>query len=138
MESYKTTEPWSNFGTFVAIKGEDILFADVNVKTICLQNWDTNGDGELSKTEAAAVTDLGTAFKDKTKIVSFNELPYFTSVTSIGDSTFYGCTGLTSITIPESMTSIGKAAFYNCSSLTSVTIPNSVTSIDDYTFSGCI
>lgn len=37
-----------------------------------------------------------------------------------------------------SVTSIGYAAFYNCSGLTSITIPNSVTSIGDYAFSGCI
>jgi hypothetical protein len=43
------------------------------------------------------------------------------SVTSIGGSAFYGCTGLTSITIPNSVTSIGGSAFYVCTSLTSVT-----------------
>ena len=43
------------------------------------------------------------------------------SVTSIGERAFYGCWGLTSITIPNGVTSIGDRAFYNCSSLTSVT-----------------
>ena len=59
------------------------------------------------------------------------------SVTSIGNSAFAGCSGLTSITIPNSITSIGDYAFQECSGLTSVTIPNSVTSINDYAFSGC-
>lgn len=51
------------------------------------------------------------------------------SVTSIGAGTFNGCTGLTSITIPNSVTHIGGWAFYGCTNLTSVTIPNSVKSI---------
>ena len=58
-------------------------------------------------------------------------------VTRIGDSAFYGCTSLTSVTIPDSVTSIGYRAFYNCDSLTSVTIPDSVTSIGDSVFSSC-
>ncbi len=59
------------------------------------------------------------------------------SVTSVGDDTFYGCSGLTSVTIPNSVTSIGDYAFYGCTGLTSVTIPNSVTSIGDWAFRGC-
>ena len=59
------------------------------------------------------------------------------SVTSIGDYAFEGCSGLTGITIPDSVTSIGYRAFYNCSSLTSITIPDSVTSIGAYAFYIC-
>ena len=59
------------------------------------------------------------------------------SVTSIGDFAFSGCTGLTSITIPDSVTSIGYSAFSGCTGLTNVTIPNSVTSIEYFAFSGC-
>ncbi len=59
------------------------------------------------------------------------------SVTSIGASAFYGCTSLASITIPDSIERIGDEAFYNCTSLTSIIIPDSVTSIGDSAFSGC-
>ena len=59
------------------------------------------------------------------------------SVTSIGDRAFCGCSGLTSVTIGNSVTEIGDWAFDGCSGLTSVTIPNSVTSIGNYAFNGC-
>ena len=59
------------------------------------------------------------------------------SVTSIGYRAFRYCIGLISVTIPDSVTSIGGGAFYNCSGLTSVTIGNSVTSIGSSAFYNC-
>ena len=59
------------------------------------------------------------------------------SVISIGESAFSGCSSLTSIVLPGSVISIGESAFFGCSSLTSITIPDGVTSIGDGTFSGC-
>ena len=58
-------------------------------------------------------------------------------VTSIGEWAFSYCSGLTSITIPDSVTSIGEWAYYNCSNLTSITIPDSVTSIGSSAFYDC-
>lgn len=59
------------------------------------------------------------------------------TVTSIGNNAFYGCSGITSVTIPETVTSIGDKAFLGCSGLTGITFPSSVTSIGDNTFRNC-
>ena len=59
------------------------------------------------------------------------------SVTSIGSYAFYGCNGLTSVTIGNSVTEIGSSAFCYCDGLTSVTIPNSVTEIGFSAFYDC-
>ena len=67
--------------------------------------------------------------------VTFGGISY--PVTSIGDEAFSNCSGLTSVSIPNSITSIGEGAFYECSGLTSITIPNSVTSIDYKAFYDC-
>ena len=56
---------------------------------------------------------------------------------TIAGSAFSGCTGLTSVEIPESVKEIGYNAFSGCTGLTSVTIPNSVTKIGDSAFSDC-
>ena len=71
--------------------------------------------------------------------------PYITSVnflgdskcTSISQSAFAGCSGLTTITIPNSISTIYGGAFYGCSGLTTITIPESVDHIGYFAFYGC-
>ena len=59
------------------------------------------------------------------------------TVIIIQDGAFGDCSSLTEITIPNSVTNIGLNAFYNCSGLTEITIPNSVTSIGNLAFQRC-
>jgi subtilisin family serine protease len=99
-----------------------IVFADANVKAICVANWDTNGDGELSYAEAAVVTSVGEIFSENSIITSFDEFQYFIGLNYIDGYSFYGCSGLTSIEIPGSVTYVGADAFSYCSGLTSITV----------------
>ena len=80
--------------------------------------------------------------KDKSRIISFrnqNIKSYVipSSVTSIGDSAFWGCRSLSEIVIPSSVTSIGDGAFLGCRSLSEIVSPFSVTSIGRGAFCGC-
>ena len=59
------------------------------------------------------------------------------TVTMVDHLAFFGCTGLTGVTVPETVTSIGNRTFRGCTALTSITIPNSVTSIGVYAFENC-
>ena len=68
---------------------------------------------------------------------SLTSLTLPSNVTKIGESAFEGCSGLTSLTLPSSVTSIGSSAFHGCSGLTSLTLPSSVTSIGSSAFYGC-
>ena len=65
------------------------------------------------------------------------ELTLPNSVTSIGGNAFEGCSGLTEQTLPSSVTSIGDCAFYGCTGLTELILPNSVSSIGDIAFTYC-
>ena len=82
-----------------------------------------------------SVTGIGSyAFDDCSGLTSVT-IP--NSVTSIGSSAFSGCTGLTSVNIPDGVNKIDYYTFFHCSSLTTITIPNSVTSIVECAFIGC-
>lgn len=56
---------------------------------------------------------------------------------TLADNAFSGCTGLTSVEIPDGLTSIGYNAFYGCTSLTCINIPNSVEIIRSGAFIDC-
>ena len=80
---------------------------------------------------------LSSVTNDDLKLLETKPKKFWRGVKKIGDDAFYGCTGLTSITIPNGVKKIGDYAFYDCSGLTSITIPNGVKKIGDYAFFGC-
>ena len=80
------------------------------------------------------VISLGESFYGCSSLTSIT-IP--SSVTSLGRLCFSGCSSLTSINIPSSVTSLGRSCFSGCSSLTSITIPSSVISLGEYCFDSC-
>ena len=134
-------------GTIITLAKQDkenIQFEDLQVKAICCKKWDTNYDGELSYAEAAAVTDIGNTFFN-TEIVAFNELKYFTSLTTLSGKAFSHCTKLWKIELPENITIIEDGEAYDGeirgtfanTAITNISIPNAVTSIGRYAFRFC-
>ena len=103
---------------------------NVFIKYAALAKLNKTWDDEEEET-------FGATIKSHTFENGVGTIEFDGDVTSIGDSAFYECSSLTSVTIPDSVTSIGDSAFYECSSLTSVTIPDSVTSIGNEAFNGC-
>lgn len=131
------------FAMMGSMKKDYIQFEDPEVERICIANFSSDGIG-VTYRDAATVTSLSTVFRGNEDIVTFNELEYFTSLTSItaGSSSsslgaFGGCTSLQSIKIPNNVRTIGAYSFYNCTSLEEIIIPSSVTSLGNYSFEGC-
>ena len=136
LEKYEAAEYWNCFSKILPIN-DFIDFEDSNVKALCLENWDTNGDGNFSVDEAAAVTDLGQVFKDNDNITTFDELRFFNGVKEIAAEEFYYCSMLSSLILPPNTECIRNEAFRGCKRLVSIVIPSKVNNIEVPAFMFC-
>ena len=131
----------------VKVVNERVAETDTGIVTALYNAGLCANPNYITKEEAALVTDVdlqpGTSqstsifYSQRYNIKSFDGFKYFIGVKSIKERTFYGCSSLTSIVIPEGVTSIGGSCFEGCSSLTSITLPSTLTSIGDQCFYGC-
>lgn len=108
----------------VAKKPKFVHFEDPEVKHICVENWDKDGDGELSMEEAAAVSSIGTVFANKT-FVSLRELQYFGNL-SLSNRAFAKVNVSKSIIIPHGCTRVSDACF-SYATIDTIDVPASVT-----------
>ncbi|MBO4851397.1 MAG: leucine-rich repeat protein [Prevotella sp.] len=137
--AYQAADVWKNFGTITTYYDTDVnmWFKDPQAKAICVANWDTNGDGELSYREAQAVTDLAAAFTGDTNVTSFTELRSFSGLATVGPAAFKGCTALSEVTLPPYATVIEEEGFAGCTALQTINFQTPLTTIEAYAFAGC-
>ena len=120
-----------------AVHGANITFFDSHVKSLCVQYWDKDKDGELSEEEAAAITSLSNVFSYDDEVVGFEELVYFTGLSKISANDFYNCKNLTYVKLPPQVTSIGNCGFYGCSNLSELEWPKHLERVGIDAFAGC-
>ncbi len=107
--------------------------------TIDNLSWNLDDNGTLTISGAGAMKDYKllssppwSSAKESIRKVVIEE-----GVTTIGSYTFYKCSAMSSVSIPNTVKSIGSSAFYECTSLKSVSIPGSVTEIGKDVFFKC-
>lgn len=143
VDAYKEATNWSAFAAriyplsvYEAGGLENVItFADPAVESICLANFNPDGNGIITKDEAAAVTTIGTTFRGNTEIISFEELEYF-GITQLVQESFKGCTNLQTIALPPKATSIDGYSFNGCTALTTIEAEG-VSYIGNAVFIGC-
>ena len=59
------------------LSGEYVSFNDKIFKRICVNHWDIDEDGEINTGELELITDIGTVFKGRTDIESFDDLKIY-------------------------------------------------------------
>ena len=95
-----------------------IQFADKEVERVLMANGVGDGIG-ITKRDAKAVTSVLRWFDSNSVIQSFNELIFFTKVTSLAQLSFYGCTNLKSIDLTN-IKEVGQSAFNGSVALVNV------------------
>ena len=152
VETYKAASGWTKYASRIFENPKCSETGDTgNTKITYNLQGGTTGSVECDFTERLGNEDISTVLPTMTsctvgscaKTISgaFENAPMLSQVTlsegieTIDRYAFNGCTGLTSITIPESTTTVG--GFKGCTSLSSVTLGSKVTDFAADTFSGC-
>ena len=105
-----------------------IRFEDPEVKRICVENWDKDGDGELSMEEAAAVSSIGTKFRNDSNITNLNDFQYFHNVRQLNEAFSY-CTGLVDVRFWEGVEELGDNCIGYCPSVRLIDFPSTIKSL---------
>ena len=102
-----------------------IRFEDAEVKRICIENWDKDGDGELSLEEAAAVSSIGTKFANNKNLINLNDFQYFTGVRYLNNA-FMSCPELIEAKFWEGLERCDDNLIRNSSKIKLVDFPSTI------------
>lgn len=109
-----------------------IDISDQKAMDICVENWDTSLDGELTFEEAAVVTDIGKVFSNIAGMTSLEVLRYFTGLTEIPTYAFRNSFALKTVYVPAGVKTIGEFAFTGCSDLKYLVVLNDQTMVPQH------
>ena len=107
VEDYSNAELWKDFGSIAA------LDSSIDGFYYCFNSNDKTAKVASASDDYSGALTIPSA-------VSYNGENY--NVTSIGTSAFYGCSGITSITIPSYISNIGEKAFTGCYGISSIVV----------------
>ena len=109
--------------------GEEAFLICTSIESITIPNSVTSiGEGAfancLSLTSITIPNSVTSIGKNAFAVTNLTSITIPNSVTSIGEGAFKYCKSLESITIPNSVTSIGERTFFGCTSLESIFMPD--------------
>ena len=125
------------------IKGAAFNGCTALANVVIPDSVETVGEKAFHNTSWLASQPDGVVYAGKVAYLYKGEMPENTTIDlmegckEISKNAFYQCTGLKSITMPDSLKAIGESAFRGCTSLDQVVIPPYVTSISTSAFADC-
>ena len=109
---------------------------NIGASAYYLHDWHADGGGSGLKNIklASTVKKIGDdAFYKNTEITKFD----FSNIEELGERSFYGCSGLSDLTIPAGMKEIPASCFYGCTSLSSLKISETIEKVCGDAFEDC-
>ena len=126
----KHTRPWGR-GLRLAVL-LTLILGTLTLSALAVE-WDL-ADGTLTVTGEGDVPDYFAEEELADHIDEIRHIVLSEGITELGYESFYGCTGLTELTLPETLEYIGDGCFAECPGLTRIKFPASVTDIGDSEF----
>ena len=101
------------------------IFHNKSIQDICIENWDIDKDGKISKFEASKVTSLNGLFYKNTDITTLEDFKYFIHVNKL-NNTFSYCYNLTDAIFWEGVQYLGDNDIAYCQKIKYIELPSTI------------